>query len=78
MEFFVCRSTVKGNVILDGQDQGPNQDASGKPLTMQCNAGVHNVSLVLGNGKSCTPQSARIDIKNTNPISPLEVPFSCE
>jgi hypothetical protein len=77
MEFFVCPCTEIGNVILDGIDQGPNKDDAGNLLTKQCNAGIHTITLQSPNGKKCSPPQAKIEIKDTNPISPLEVPFQC-
>ncbi len=73
MEFFNCPCDEKGNVILDGNDLGPNQDAAGNLLTKQCNAGLHRITLRGPDGRTFPPKE--MDIKNTNPISPMEVPF---
>jgi uncharacterized protein YbaR (Trm112 family) len=77
MEFFVCPCTKTGHIILDGNDQGPNKDSSGKLLTKQCNAGFHTISLKLSSGVACSPLQAHVDIYDTDPISPREVPFQC-
>lgn len=77
MEFFVCPCPVTGNVILNGNDQGPNKDGAGNLLTKQCNAGLHLIALQCPAGKKCSPQQYKIEIKDTNPISPMEVPFQC-
>jgi len=76
MEFFTCPCPQRGNVLLDGSDQGPNKDAAGNLLTKQCNRGLHYVSLSCGDGKFCGKRL--VEIKDTDPISPLEVPFQCE
>lgn len=76
MEFFQCNCPVTGTVILDGHDQGPNKDSAGNLLTKQCNAGLHNVALRCPVGKACPPQ--QVEIKDTDPISPMEVLFQCE
>ena len=77
MEFFVCPCTETGNVILDGNDQGSNMDSSGNLLTKQCNAGLHTISLNCPSGKKCLPTQVKIEIEDTDPISPMEVPFKC-
>lgn len=77
MQFFQCPCPETGNVILDGNNQGPNKDGDGRLLTKRCNEGLHIISLQCSQGKNCFPSQARIEIKNTNPISPLQVPFKC-
>jgi hypothetical protein len=77
MEFFVCPCLATGNVILNGNDQGPNKDSSGKLLTKQCNEGRHIIALQCLTGKICSPPQVTIVIKDTDPISPMEVPFQC-
>lgn len=77
MEFFRCPCPVIGNIILDGKDQGPNKDGAGKLWTKQCNAGLHTITLQCPAGKTCSPKQVKIEITNTDPISPLEVPFQC-
>jgi hypothetical protein len=52
-------------------------DSSGNLLTKQCNAGLHTIALNCPGGKKCLPQKVTIEIKDTDPISPLEVPFKC-
>jgi hypothetical protein len=78
MEFFVCPCPATGNVILNGNDQGPNKDGSGCLLTKQCNQGLHTVALKCPAGKTCIPQQVTVVIEKTNPISPMEVAFQCE
>ncbi len=77
MEFFVCPCSETGNVILDGNDQGPNKDGSGGLLTKQCNAGLHTISLQCAAGKTCSPPQVSVVIENTDPISPKVVAFQC-
>jgi len=77
MEFFVCLCPATCNVILDGNDQGPNKDSSGKLRTKQCNAGRHIIALQCPAGKTCSPPQVTKVIKNTDPISPMEVAFQC-
>jgi hypothetical protein len=77
MEFFVCPCPATGNIILDGNDQGINKDKFGNLLTKQCNAGLHKITLKCSNGKICLPGQVEIEIKDTDPISPMEVTFQC-
>lgn len=77
MEFFVCPCPATGNVILDGNDQGPNKDGSGNLLTKQCNAGLHTIALKCKAVNTCSPPQVTVVIKNTDPISPMEVAFQC-
>lgn len=77
MEFFLCHCTVTGRVILDGSDQGPNKDSDGNLLTKQCNAGLHTIALQCPDKKKCTPRQVKIEINDTDPISPVEVAFKC-
>jgi hypothetical protein len=76
MEFFQCPCPERGNVILNGIDQGPNKDDSGILLTKQCARGLHYVTLQCRNGKTC--HLRLVLIKDTDPILPMEVPFQCE
>jgi len=78
MEFFICPSSATGIVILDGNNQGPNKDDSGRLLTKMCNKGRHTVSLQSPAGQTCFPPQISIVIENTDPISPMEVPFQCQ
>ena len=78
MEFFQCPCPERGNVILDGKDQGPNKDATGNLLTKMCSAGLHRIALQCPDGKQCIPKQIEIEIRDTDPISPMEVPFQCE
>jgi len=78
IEFFQCPCPERGNVILNGKDQGPNKDESGKLLTKQCNTGLSTIALKCKAGKTCTPVQVIIEIKDTDPISPMEVAFRCE
>jgi hypothetical protein len=77
MQFFNCPCSGKGNVILDGVDQGPNKDAAGNLLPKQCNAGLHRIALKCLDEKQCDPAEVQVEIRGTNPIHPLEVPFQC-
>jgi hypothetical protein len=76
MEFFQCPCPERGNVILDGKDQGPNKDDAGNLLTKQCNRGLHYLSLECPDRKKC--HLRLVEIRDTDPIFPLEVPFQCE
>jgi len=76
MEFIQCPCPQRGYVMLDGKDQGPNMDDAGNLLVKQCNRGLHFVSLQCQGGKECITRL--VEIKDTDPISPLEVPFQCE
>lgn len=78
MEFFQCSCSERARVILDGRDQGFNKDDSGNLLTKQCNAGLHSITLVCLNGKKCTPELVELEIKDTDPIMPMEVSFQCQ
>ena len=78
MEFFQCICPVTGRVLLDGSDQGPNKDISGSLLTKQCNAGLHVIALQFPDGEKCSPPLVLIEIRDTDPISPMEVAFTCE
>jgi hypothetical protein len=78
MEFFVCPCSVTGSVILDGNDQGTNKDGAGRLLTKMCNKGLHAISLQCPSGQTCFPPLVSTVIENTDPISPLEVPFQCQ
>jgi len=78
IEFFKCPCPDRGNVILNGRDQGPNKDDTGRLLTKQCNEGLQTIALKCPAGKTCYPPQVDIEIKDTNPISPLEVPFQCQ
>jgi hypothetical protein len=78
MEFFVCPCPATGNVILDGNDQGPNKDGSGRLLTKMCNKGLHTIALQCPAGQTCFPPQISTVIEKTDPISPMEVPFQCQ
>ena len=78
MEFFCCPSPDTCSVILDGTSLGPNKDGSGRLLTKQCDAGLHTITLLCPAGKRCSPLQVMIEIKDTNPDSPLEVAFQCK
>jgi len=77
IEFFVCPCPDRGSVFLNGIDQGPNKDDAGNLLTKQCNTGLQKIALQCPHGKKCVPTETEIEIKNTDPISPMEVPFKC-
>lgn len=78
MEFFCCSCPIKCNVILDGKDLGPNKDKTGKLRTLQCNEGLHTISLQCPDGNKCSPSQVTIEITATDPILPLKVMFQCE
>jgi hypothetical protein len=77
MEFFVCPCPETGNVILDGNDQGPNKYPSGMLWTKKCGTGKHIIELRCAAGKSCKPQQVTVVIEDTDPISPMVVAFQC-
>ena len=77
MEFFTCPCPERGNVILDGVSQGSNKDRAGNLVTKQCNTGLHRIALKCPDGKQCDPVEIQVEILNTDPISPMEVPFKC-
>ena len=77
MEFFTCPCPGKGRVILNGNDQGDNNDENGVPHAKQCGRGLHQVALECAEGKQCADSPREVMIKKTNPISPQEVPFQC-
>lgn len=78
MEFYQCSCPGTGRVILDGIDQGPNKDSAGNLLTKQCDAGPHTISVLYDAGNTCSPAQIKIEIKDTDPISPMEIVFNCE
>jgi hypothetical protein len=75
MEFFHCPCPGSGSVILDGSDQGLNKDHAGNLLTKQCNRGLHFVALQCAEGRMCGKRL--VEIRDSDPILPLEVPFRC-
>ncbi|MGA3208070.1 MAG: hypothetical protein ABSE05_09610 [Syntrophales bacterium] len=75
-EFFQCPCSGKGDVILDGSNEGPNKDDADNLLPKQCNAGQHVISLECSSGRRCSPK--QVEIKDTDPISPMQVAFQCE
>ena len=77
MEFFTCPCPERGDVILDGKSQGSNKNQAGDLVTKQCNAGLHKIALKCPDGKQCDPAEVQVEISNTDPISPKEVPFKC-
>ena len=77
MEFFRCNCPEGGDVILDGSSQGPSRDAAGNLVTKECNAGLHVISLACPGGKKCIPEQVEVEIKDTDPISPMELTFQC-
>lgn len=76
MEFFQCPCPETGNVLVDGKDQGPNKDGAGKPQTKMCNPGLHWISLECRVGKKCGRKL--VEVVETDPVMPMEVPFICE
>jgi hypothetical protein len=77
MEFFVCVCPETGNVIVNGIDLGPNRDANGTLVTKMCNRGQQTISLQCAEGRTCNPPQITVVIKDTDPISPMEVAFQC-
>lgn len=77
MEFFCCPCPTKAKVILDGKGLGSNMDNAGNLLTKQCNEGLHTITLLCPAGKRCSPLQVMIEIRDTDPVSPLEVTFQC-
>ncbi|MCP4666702.1 MAG: hypothetical protein GY849_10060 [Deltaproteobacteria bacterium] len=77
MEFFTCPCPERGDVVLDSVSQGSNKDQAGNIVTKQCNTGLHKIALKCHDGKKCDPAEIKIEICNTDPISPMEVPFKC-
>ena len=74
MEYLVCPSVDIGDVILDGNNQGPNQDKTGQLLVKKCNEGLHSIAL-----KNCLSGNSylekQVHISDTDPIAPAQVPF---
>jgi hypothetical protein len=77
MEFFVCPCPGIGNVLLDGKDLGPNKDGVGNLRIKQCDEGLHTLALRCAGGRTCQPKQVQVEIKDTDPICPMEVPFQC-
>lgn len=80
MEFFICTCSDpdgSGDVILDGVNLGNNMDQLGNPNIKQCERGLHSVSLDCHEGKQCDPDEVDVEIKNTDPIDPMVISFSC-
>jgi hypothetical protein len=77
MEYFVCPCPGTSEVLLDGVSQGANKDSAGNLLVKLCNEGLHIISLRCNDGKICVPQTREVDIRDTDPICPREVPFTC-
>jgi hypothetical protein len=77
MEFFRCDCPDRGDVIFDGSSQGPNRDGAGNLLTKQCNTGLHVIRLTCPADKRCVPEQVEVEIKDTDPISPMELTFQC-
>jgi hypothetical protein len=77
MEYFVCPCSATGQVILDGQDRGPNKNPQGDLLAKQCSAGRHTLALQFPNGRACIPPQVTLTIRDTDPVLPQEIPFDC-
>ncbi len=76
MEFFKVTCPGSANVLIDGIFQGETMDGA-DPRVFQCNTGMHDITLECLDGKQCLEPVKRVQIKNTNPILPMEVTFSC-
>jgi hypothetical protein len=76
-EFFVCPCPGRGYVILDDNSQGSNKNDALTLFTKQCNTGLHSVSLACQVGRVCRVVKVEIQIEDTDPIEPMEVPFEC-
>ncbi|MBU0973056.1 MAG: hypothetical protein KKC20_20595 [Proteobacteria bacterium] len=76
MEFFKVPCPGKGNVNLDGVFQGPNFQ-NGALHVFQCNRGDHDIEMTCLVGKNCKESMQNKVVKDTDPILPMEVPFSC-
>jgi hypothetical protein len=46
-------------------------------ITKKCNPGLHTIALRCTSKKKCLPEQVQIEIKDTDPISPMEVSFRC-
>ncbi len=77
IEFFVCPCPDRGSIFIDGKNQGFNKDEAGNLLPKQCNTGLHKINLKCPYGKKCLPAEIEVEIKDTDPISPMEVQFKC-
>ena len=76
MEFFKVLCPDRGEVFIDGSSLGENK-SDGELNVFQCNPGIHNISLTCRVGKHCMERQQFTEIINTNPISPMGVPFIC-
>lgn len=78
MEFFTVPCPGRGQVSIDGNVQGENKEqGSDKPVIFQCGRGLHDISMACLVGKTCSVQVQRVEVGGTNPIEPMEVPFTC-
>ena len=76
MEFFTVPCPGRGEVFIDGVSLGENK-SNGELNVFQCNPGHHYISMKCLVGKSCDVPKQLVNIINTNPISPMEVPLEC-
>ena len=76
MEFFIISCPGRGRVFLDKVFQGENINNE-TPTVFKCNRGVHEISMECLSGKTCATPAQMLTIKDTNPILPLEVKFTC-
>lgn len=76
MEFFKVPCPDRGVVFIDGSPQGENK-SDDQLNVFQCNPGTHYISLTCQVGRRCMEMQQSKEIINTNPISPMKVPFTC-
>jgi len=76
MEFFRVPCPGKGEVWLDKRLQGANVRHDNLFVFM-CGEGTHYISMQCLIGRQCQMSLQQISITDTDPIEPLEVPFTC-
>ena len=77
MEFFKVPCPDRGEVFIDDNLLGENK-SNGELNVFQCDPGNHYISMKCLVGRHCQVPKQLIGIIDTNPISPMEVPFVCE
>lgn len=76
MEFFTVPCPGRGEFFIDGISVGENK-SNGELNVFQCNPGHHCISMNCIVGERCKVSRQLVNIIDTNPISPMEVPFEC-
>ena len=76
MEFFKVPCPGKGEVWIDKRFQGPNVRHD-RLFVFQCGEGIHNIGMQCLIGRQCELPIQQVSISETNPVEPLEVPFTC-